>query len=282
MIRENLMTYKTVMVSLALGQPNDSRLEVAAQLAERFGARVIGIAAAEFSPPLYFTEGEPAQRLIHQGWAAVKSRLAELESDFRAAMQNRATDMEWRCGEDFPTRYVVRQARACDIIVAGEAARGALADPFVQVDPSDLVMQVGRPLLVVPESCNWLDLRSVLVAWKDTAEARRAVSDALPLLRKSTEVTVAEIIEEEVDRMAALSRVGDVVSWLSRHGVMAREQVPEQCSDAATQLERIASNVGAGVVVAGAYGRSRLSEWILGGVTRRLVNPLNRCSLLSH
>ena len=61
-------------------------------------------------------------------------------------------------------------------------------------------MQVGRPLLVVPESCNWLDLRSVLVAWKDTAEARRAVSDALPLLRKSTEVTIVEIVEDEADR----------------------------------------------------------------------------------
>ena len=55
------MTYKTVMVGLALGQPNDPRLEVAAQLAKWFGARVIGVAAAEFSPPLYFTEGEPAQ-----------------------------------------------------------------------------------------------------------------------------------------------------------------------------------------------------------------------------
>ena len=56
----------TVMVGVALGQLNDARLEVAAQLAERFGARVIGVAAAEFSPPLYFTEGEPAQRLIDQ------------------------------------------------------------------------------------------------------------------------------------------------------------------------------------------------------------------------
>src|SRR5260370_39331716 len=103
------MTYKTVMVSLALGQPNDARLEVAAQLAERFGARVIGIAAAEFSPPLYFTEGQPAQRLIDQGWAAVKSRLKDLEGEVRAAMQNRV-ETEWRCAEDFPTRFVVRQA----------------------------------------------------------------------------------------------------------------------------------------------------------------------------
>ena len=276
------MTYKTVMVGLALGQPNDARLEIAAQLAERFDARVIGIAAAEFSPPLYFTEGEPAQKLIDQGWAAVKNRLNELEGEFRAAMQNRAAEVEWRCGEDFPMRFVLQQARACDIIVVGEAARGGLADPFVQINPSDLVMQVGRPLLVVPEGCNWLDLRSVLVAWKDTAEARRAVSDALPLLRKSTEVTIVEIVEDDADRVAALARVEDVVAWLSRHGINASQQVPDQRGDAATQLERIASDVGAGVIIAGAYGHSRLSEWILGGVTRQLINPANRCSLLSH
>ena len=276
------MTYKTVMVGLALGRPNEARLEVAAQLAERFGARVIGVAAAEFSPPPYFTEGGPAQKLIDQGWTAVKNRLKDLESEFRAAMQNRSLEVEWRSVEDFPTRFIARQARACDILVVGEAASGGLADPFVQVDLSDLVMQVGRPLLVVPETCNWLDLRSVLVAWKDTAEARRAVLDALPLLRTSSEVTIAEVIEDEADRAAALLRVDDVAAWLSRHGVQASQQVPGQCGNAASQLERVASDVGAGVVIAGAYGHSRLSEWILGGVTRRLVNPSSRCSLLSH
>ena len=276
------MKYATVMVGLALGQPNEARLEIAAQLAERFGTKVIGVAAAEFSPPLYFTSGEPAQKLVDQGWAAVKNRLAELECGFRAAMQNRAVEVEWRCAEDFPTRYIVQQARACDIIVVGAAVRGALADPFVQISLSDLVMQAGRPLLVVPDTCAWLDLRSVLIAWKDTAEARRAVSDALPLLHKSTEVTIAEVIEDEADRAAAVSRVGDVVARLSRHGIPASAQVPEQLGEAATQLERIASSVGAGVVIAGAYGHSRFSEWILGGVTRRLINPSNRCSLLSH
>ncbi len=173
-------------------------------------------------------------------------------------MQNRGTEVEWRCAEDFPSRYIVEQARASDIIVVGEASRGAIADPFVQVNPSDLVMQAGRPLLVVPDACNWLDLRSVLIAWKDTAEARRAVADALPMLRKATDVTVAEIVEEQANRPAALSRVRDVVAWLSRHGVSASEQVPDDCGEAGGQLERIASEVGAGVVVAGAYGHSRL------------------------
>jgi nucleotide-binding universal stress UspA family protein len=276
------MTYTTVMVGLSIDQPNEGRLEIAGQLAERFGARVIGITAAEFSPPLYFTSGEQAQKLLDQGRAAIKNRLAELESEFRAAMQNRVTEVEWRCAEDFPSRYIVQQARASDILVVGEASRGTIADPFVQVSPSDLVMQTGRPLLVVPDACSWLDLRSVLIAWKDTAEARRAVADALPMLRKATDITIVEIVEEQADRAAALSRLKDVAAWLSRHGVSASEQVPEESGEAGAQLERIASGVGAGIVVAGAYGHSRLREWILGGVTRRLVNPSNRCSLLSR
>jgi hypothetical protein len=144
------MTYKTVMVGLALGQPNDARLEVAAQLAERFGARVIGIAAAEFSPPLYFTEGEPAQRLIDQGWAAVKNRLKELEGEFRAAIQNRAVEVEWRCGEDFPTRFIVRKARACDIIVVGNLPLAGWQPPLCR--SSNLVMQVDGPGWLFPRA----------------------------------------------------------------------------------------------------------------------------------
>jgi nucleotide-binding universal stress UspA family protein len=144
------------------------------------------------------------------------------------------------------------------------------------------VMQAGRPVLVVPDGCNWPDLRRVMIAWKDTAEARRAVSDALPLLRQSTEVTVVEIVEDEVDRAPALSRVKDVGAWLSRHGVVASELVPAEKSNAAEQIEQIASGVRAGLVVAGAYGHSRLREWVFGGVTRRLLNPSDRCTLLSR
>jgi nucleotide-binding universal stress UspA family protein len=276
------MKYATVMVGMSLKQSNEAGLEIAAQLAERFGARVIGATATELNPPLYFMDGMAAQKLIDEGHLAVKNRIAELEGEFRAAMQNRATELEWRSAEDFPTRYIVRQARACDIVVVGEAPRDAPADPLTQINPSDLVIQMGRPLLVVPETCNWLDLRSVLIAWKDTVQARRAVSNALPLLLKSTDIAVAEIVEDETDRAAALSRVEDVVGWLSRHGVQASAMVPEQRGEAATQLERLAVDIGAGVVVAGAYGHSRLSEWILGGVTRRLINPTKSCSLLSH
>jgi nucleotide-binding universal stress UspA family protein len=275
------MTYATVMVSLALDRSNDTRLEITGQLAKRFDAHVIGVTAGEFSPPVYFTTGEQAQRVLDEGRAAIKARAAEVEGEFRAAMQNRAAAVEWRSSEEFPTKFIVPQARAADIIVVGEDGRDALGDPFMQANPSDLVMQTGRPLLVVPDTSSRLDLQSVLIAWKDTPEARRAIRDALPMLRQAKDVNIVEIIEDDVNR-PALSGVSDVVVWLSRHGVVASGQVPDRCGNVSAQLERIASEVGAGLVVAGAYGHSRLREWVLGGVTKCLVNPLNRCSLLSR
>jgi nucleotide-binding universal stress UspA family protein len=276
------MTYATVMVSVALDRSNDARLEIAGQLAERFGAHVIGITAGEFGPPLYFTTGELAQKVLDEGRAAIRNRIAEVEAQFRGAMQNRAAAAEWRHAEDFPTRFIVQHARAADIIVVGEDGHDVLSDPFMQADPSDLVMQAGRPLLVVSDTSNWLDLRNVLIGWRDTPESRRAVVGALPMLRKAKDVIVAEIVEADSGRPAALSGVKDLVAWLSRHGVPASGHVPDECGHVAAQLERIASEVGAGLVVAGAYGHSRLREWVLGGVTKRLVNPSNRCSLLSR
>jgi hypothetical protein len=61
------MTYATVMVGLSVDESNEARLEIAGQLAERLGARVIGITAAEFSPPLYFASGKQGQEIIDGG-----------------------------------------------------------------------------------------------------------------------------------------------------------------------------------------------------------------------
>jgi nucleotide-binding universal stress UspA family protein len=275
------MTYATVMVSLALDGSNEARLEAAGQIAERFDSGIVGIAAAQFSPPVYFTSGEQAQNLIDQGQALIKKRMSELEVQFREATKNRAKYVEWRCAIDFPARYILQEARCADIIVSGGQSN-ALSDPFALASPKDLVMQAGRPLLIAPDNVSWLDLRSVLMAWKDTPEARRAIAYSLPMLRKAKEVTVAEIVEAGDSRSAAVSRVRDVVAWLSRHGVSASEVVPENGGDVIAQLDAIAANVGAGVVVAGAYGHSRFRELILGGMTQHLMTQSSRCVLLSH
>ncbi len=277
------MTYATVMVSLALDQPNTARLRVARELADRFEAALVGVAAAQFAPPLYFTDGAQAQGLIDQGEASVRKRLGELEAEFRAATGSRAGRVEWRSAMDFPARYVAQQARSADIIVSGGRSP-AFSDAFSLASPKDLVVQAGRPVLVAPDGVDWLDLRSVLVAWKDTPEARRAVADSLPLLRKAKNVTVVEIPEQEDSGAAATARVADVVAWLARHGVAATPRVSEMepGEETTDHLEMIADDVAAGLVVAGAYGHSRFRELILGGFTQYLINQSARCVLLSH
>jgi nucleotide-binding universal stress UspA family protein len=275
------MSYATVMVSLTVDQSNEAVLEVAGQLAEKFDAGVIGIAAAVLSPRPYFMAGDFAEDFVDQGEASIRKRMAEIEEQFRAGMNGRTKDVEWRCSLELPAPYIVREARAADIVVAASAGE-AIVDPFAVAGPNDLVMPVGRPLLVVPPSVRWLDLRSALVAWKDGAEARRAIAGALPLLRKAGEVVVAAIAEDENDRSEMLRRADDVVSWLARHGIQASPMVPERIGNAQIQLDRIAADITAGFVVAGAYGHSRFREWVLGGVTQHLVEQDARCSLLSR
>lgn len=277
------MDYKTIMVSLALDRPNDACLAVAGDLAERFGARVIGVAASDIRPTLYFAEGNTAQAVLDDEAAAIRTRLSELETEFRALVSSRAKSVEWRSVLTSPIPYVLQQARAADVLVAGQRAE-ALVDPCLAIGPGDLAMQAGRPLIVVPPTVQWLDPRSVLVAWKDAREARRAVFDALPILATAREVTIAEIPEQGTGRAEALSHVEDVAGWLRGHGIVANMIVPEVelQTSTAEQLDRVAANVGAGTVIAGAYGHSRFREWILGGVTRHLSTVSARCALLSR
>jgi nucleotide-binding universal stress UspA family protein len=275
------MDYKTVMVGLAMDRRNDACLRVAGDVAERFGARIMGVAASDIRPPMYFAEGDFAQKLFDEEAAAIERRLSELEAEFRASVERRTTAVEWRSARTLPVPYMLQQARAADILVIGARAE-TLVDPSAAADPSDLLMQAGRPLIVVPSTVEWLDLRSVLVAWKDAREARRAVFDALPILAAAKEVTIAEIPEQDGRRADALARVADVAAWLRGHGIAANTVVPEKAGGVTGQLQNIAANIGAGAVIAGAYGHSRFREWVLSGVTRYLATESRRCAFLSR
>jgi nucleotide-binding universal stress UspA family protein len=275
------MDYKTVMVGLALDRPNDGCLAVAGDIAERFGARVIGVAASDITPTLYFAEGDLAQQLLDEEAAAIRARLSELEAEFRNAVEKRAASVEWRSAQALSGPYLLQQSRAADLLVVG-ARSEAIVDVGIAADPGDLLMQAGRPLIVVPSTVKWLDLRSVLVAWKDVREARRAVFDALPLLAAAKDVTIAAIPEKQGDRAEILAQVADVAAWLRGHGIVASTVVPEKATDTIAQLEKVAADIDAGVVVAGAYGHSRLREWVLSGVTRHLATESRRCVFLSR
>ena len=166
-------------------------------------------------------------------------------------------------------------------MAAAQAAPAVQAPQSRQMDLADLVLRAGRPVLVVGAAVDKLDLRSVVVGWKDTREARRALEDALPLLKLADRVTVVEITSGE-DVPKARPRIEDVAVWLAKHGVAASARVVASLGDDTAQLSSIAAELDAGLVVGGAYGHTRLREWVLGGVTRNLLLRPARTSFLSH
>jgi nucleotide-binding universal stress UspA family protein len=269
------------MAHLELGQSNAGLLAIAGDLGERFESHVIGIAVCQ---PMQFVYGEgyvPVD-LFEQDLADIKKESEAAEAEFRAALQTRVQSLEWRSSIVSGTLsgHLAHESRGADLVITGFAS-GDFFDASRSLNTGDLVMQVGRPVLVAPRSIEVPKLDRMILAWKDTREARRAAFDALPLLKKAGHVAVVEIAQ--ADRLASASEnLDDVVGWLKRHGVVA-EGIPSlSTGDDAAQLRAIARGRSADVIVAGAYGHSRLREWVLGGVTRDLLLRSDQCSLVSH
>jgi len=269
------------MVHLELGQSNATVLGVAAHLAERFGAGVIGISAAQ-PMQVDYSAGYPCEPLIEQDRAQKAHEAQRAEAEFRAALQGRVAWLDWRAAvvTGSLSGYLAEEARCADLVLTGVTS-GAVLDASRRTAVSGLVMELGRPMLLVPPGLQGLGLQRIVIRWRETRESRRAAVDALPLLRQAAYVGVAEIVGEQ-ELPAARLRLADVAAWLRRHGITAETLPRSAYCDGAAGLGGIAAEQGADMVVAGAYGHSRLREWALGGVTRNLLLHPDRCMFLSH
>jgi nucleotide-binding universal stress UspA family protein len=276
------MSFKTLMVTLELGSANNARLKVAGDLAERFGAGVIGIALCQPLQLLYSDGGYVTGDIVEKDRMDIEWKLKEAEAQFRSALGVRAPRLEWRSDVLFEplAAYIARHARRADLVITGVAS-GDWFDAARSPNVGDLIMQLGRPVLLVPATADALKLDHVVVGWKDTRECRRATLDALPLLKAAAHVAVIEIAVE-ADLAAARTHLDDVAAWLDRHGIAAETQALGSIGDDAARLKAVARDRCADLIVAGAYGHSRLREWALGGVTHDLLLRGDRCSLLSH
>lgn len=272
----------TLMVRLELGHTNAGLLQIAGDLAERLHASLIGIAACQ---PMQIVcgDGYMSGDVIEQEREEFETEIKEAETEFRSTLQAQVRDLEWRSAVSFASvpDYLAHQARSADLMITGVDRNSSLLDSSRYVSIGDLVMQVGRPVLIVPASAGKLKLGRVLIGWKDTREARRAAFDALPLLRMAAHVTVVEIAAEQ-ELAAASAHLKDVVGWLKRNGVIAEPIASPSTGDDAKGLNAVADEQQADLIVAGAYGHSRLREWVLGGVTHDLLLRAARCSFVSH
>jgi nucleotide-binding universal stress UspA family protein len=277
------MPAPTMMVRLSPGKSNDRILRLAVDVAGRLGAaKAIGIAACQ---PLQYFLGPDAyvpQHLIDQDSEQIAKELKSAERGFRAAFEGKNITLDWRSIVTLEplARYVARQMRAADLLIT-ESSKADLFDNQRHIAVADVVMAAGRPVLIAGEKVDRLDLRQAMVAWKDTREARHAIVAALPLLSLAKNVTLVEVTRKD-ELGQATSRLEDVASWLKMHNIAATPRAIAAQGDDSTRLETFAKDIDAGLVVAGAYGHNRLSEWALGGVTRDFLLRPAGCVLVCH
>ena len=184
------MGYKTLLVHMEIGRSNAHLLKVAHYLADRFGANLIGIAACQPMQMVY-ADGYIPGEVIEQSRQEMEVENKRAEAEFRAAFLGRAASVSWRSIVMYGAlpNYIATEARSADLVITGDG-KGDFFDSSRSVNTGDLIMQIGRPVLIVPPAVETLKVERMLVCWKDTRESRRAIVDALPLLKKADRKSV--------------------------------------------------------------------------------------------
>jgi len=268
------------MVYVDVDRIPEQRVRIASELAAKFDAALIGFSARAV-PPLFVAEGVIIEEATEADIREMHTALAKRGDWFCGVVGTDRRDVEWRTVLDFPGDALEREARRADLVIIGQRTQGRY-DNYRSLDPREILPKLGRPALLVAPGVVSLRAEHVVVAWKDTREARRAVLDAIPFLSTAKRVSVVEVCTRDQER-DALARVDDVVRYLARRGITAdpRPILHRDRSDA-NHLVQFALNENADLLVTGAYGHSRLGEWIFGGMTRDILASCPLCCFMSH
>jgi nucleotide-binding universal stress UspA family protein len=274
------MSYRSILVNIDVDNPVTPVVRLALDLARRFDAhRLIGFCAADAAIPLVITPETGA--LIADAWQQLRDdlvlRFKQLRSEFEHLVAG-SIKAEWLEALDNPTRSLTATAGLADLVVIRAAQGASTGNAYRAADPGSVVLQAGRPVLVAASGADRLPAEKIVIAWKNTREARRAVMDAVPMLHAAAEVTVVAVDDEPDDWLRAGMR--NVSSFLATHGIKARTEILEDADETAA-VARFLGSVHADLVVSGAYGHSRVREWAFGGMTRSLLDQTGISRLMS-
>jgi nucleotide-binding universal stress UspA family protein len=258
------MTYRTVLVDLTADGPVEARLDVARSLASRFDAVLVGVhVVPELFTPLPIWEGGGSVYILPEVIEAQRKVNHEAKERVRAAFDRACgadPTVTWREAEGDPVRLLAEAAHASDLVITSRG--GALGTA------EQLVTATGVPVLVLPPEMPRDFGRVVLVAWKGSPEAARAVHEALPFLQHTADRVVLCVVGEE-----AAAGMEAAAMMLERHGVAVQPKRVEQTDGRSTGeiLLAQATAHGADLLVMGAYGHARVRELVFGGVTRHVL-----------
>lgn len=271
------MSFKTVV---AVFRDTDDQLRVLdaiAPLLRENQSFLIGV-HAEPSPAAYMpaigSEGVAYETSVI---AANEGRMKEMHATFDAKCKSEGINGEWRGFESFMGDSAVSalsSSLAADLIVVQQADPDQPEDTASDLEA--LLFETGRPVLVIPyTSKGEMKLAPVVIAWKDARESTRAVFDALPLIKAAGKVEILVIDAKDDEETSAPMTGAEIAQALTRHGVAVdvRNEISAGIPVAAV-IENRLSDSGAGLLVMGAYSRSRMAERIFGGVTRSLLKSM--------
>ena len=276
------MSYKTILVHIDPGKRGSVRLEVAIRLARQHDAHLVALhALAPFEPPSYVA-AEMGPAIIEAQRLVAATDMARTEAEFTkqvtaAGLRN----VEWRTAVEDPVVAMTLHARYADLVVIGQT--DASDSSQVPADfPERLVLAAGRPVLILPSVGSFASVgKRILVAWSQSREATRAVTDAIPFLQLADTVHVM-VVNPKAGEHGAVAGA-DIGLYLARHGVRVEVKADHGAEiDVGNELLSRAADLDADLIVMGGYGHSRLKEWVLGGATRTILESMTAPVLMSH
>jgi nucleotide-binding universal stress UspA family protein len=274
---------KDIAVHLDGTREDDHRIAHVANLARALDAHVTGLVEnVMFEIPVAF-DGVSALTLPDTVIAELDARAARRVEAARLKVSETGLRHEVRRVDAVPGAMpdaIARHVRTSDLFVGMLPYQGSTGGQGIA---EAVLFNSARPCLFLPSRSDpQRTFSTVLVAWKDTREAARAVAEALPILG-SAEAVVVAIVEEH----GAAERFGDDVSagigrYLSRQGIKAEMRKINGWESASDALANEADQIGAELVVMGGYGHSRFREWAFGGVTREFLSSASIPVLMAH
>jgi nucleotide-binding universal stress UspA family protein len=281
------MSYKDLLVVLDAAAPTRGRIELASALAGRFEAHLVGLYPLPTPErPRELGYYDPA--LLDPFFEELRERAREAADKVREQFEHvaglRGLSAEWRMVPEGPEADPALHARYADLTILGQIDPDRGDAEMIRPRPERVTLASGRPILVVPYAGDFSTVgHRVLIGWNATREAARAVNDAMPLLRAADVVTVLTIDPREGPHEHGELPGADISLHLARHGVKAEiERTVSADLPVGEVLLSRAADLGADLLVIGAYGHSRVRELLLGGATRSLLQSMTLPVLMSH
>jgi nucleotide-binding universal stress UspA family protein len=282
--QEVAMSFKTILVHCDGTKSVSQRMAVAAGLAERFGAHLVGLHARQpFMTPVFFDGAVATEAIFKVYEESVEADRSAARTAFAAATKGRHLSTEWRAVDGNADTELAVHARYADLLVVGQTSPDEPTATPADL-PESVVLATGRPALVVPHiGVTSPPGRNVLLCWNASRESARAASDALPFLREAAKVIVLVVDPSSSPSGHGPEPGADVAAWLARHDVKVTVQrdVAADADVGATILSRAADH-GVDMIVMGLYGRSRMREMILGGASRTLLGSMTVPAFMAH